>query len=100
MKSSCPKLIQVFLSQTQTPGPNIYEVTGDEYQDLSCTCPNFRSKGSCKHVRFVNARIKSNGGEYPLEISPDATTEDIENARKSSESFREFVIKFGKIEVY
>ena len=35
------KLIQVFLSQAQTSGPGIYEVSGDESGTLYCTCPGF-----------------------------------------------------------
>lgn len=94
------KLIQVFLSQAQTPGPGIFEVSGDENGNLFCTCPGFRGRGSCKHSRFVKARIDSNDGTYPLEISSRATEEDAEKARTSADNFRDFIIKFGRIEVY
>lgn len=95
-----PKLVQVFLSQSQVPGPNIFEVTSDENGDLACTCPGFAGRKTCKHVRFVSARIKTNGGTYPLEISDRATEEEAAAAKRSPEAFREFIIKFGKIEVY
>jgi len=94
------KLIQVFLSQTQTPGPGIYEVSGDETGTLYCTCPGFKGRSTCKHSRFVKSRIDSNNGTYPLEISSRATEEDAAKAKKSSKDFREFVIKYGRIEVY
>jgi len=95
------KLVQVFLSQTQSPGPGIYEVSVDDSNKLYCTCPGYRGRNTCKHIKFVGARIKANGGDnYPLEFSSRASKDDISNARSSKEAFREFVINFGKIEVF
>lgn len=51
-------------------------------------------------MRFVQTRITANKGTYPLEISPRATAEEAEKAKSSSEEFRKFVIKYGKIEVF
>jgi len=96
-----PRLVQVFLSQSQTPGPSIYEVSTDVTGDkLTCTCPGYKGRSTCKHVKFVQARIDSNNGNYPLEISNRATKDDAEKAKLSNEEFREFIIKFGKIEVF
>lgn len=95
------RLIQVFLSQGLTPGPSIFEVTSDlSNNELSCTCPGFRGRNTCKHVKFVQARIDSNNGSYPLEISSRATKEEAQAARESDESFREFILRYGKIEVF
>ena len=95
-----PKLIQVFLSPTATPGPAIYEVSSDLTGSLYCNCPGFKGRTTCKHTRFVSARVKSNNGTYPLEISSEATEEDTQKAKESSEEFRKFVIRFGKVEVF
>jgi hypothetical protein len=100
MKVSDARLVQVFLSQSQTPGPSIYEVSATEPGDLSCTCPGFRGRGSCKHVKFVQTRLDSNNGNYPLEISSRATKEDADRAKRSNKDFRDFIIRFGKIEVF
>jgi len=94
------RLVQVFLSQAHTPGPGIYEVTSDSYGRLFCTCPGFNGRNNCKHTKFVQARIEQNNGSYPLEISKRATQEDAIKAKFSDKDFREFVIKFGKIEVF
>jgi len=94
------RLIQVFLSQTKTPGPGIYEVSGDTQGNLACTCPGFKGRNTCKHSRFVKSRIESNNGSYPLEISSRATEEEASKAKKSEKDFREFIIKYGRIEVY
>lgn len=94
------KLLQVFLSQAKTPGPGIYEVSGDEDGNLFCTCPGFKGRNTCKHSRFVKSRIDSNNGTYPLEISNRATEEEAAKAKKSAKDFRAFIIKYGRIEVY
>lgn len=94
-----PRLIQVFLSQTNTPGPSIYEVSTDDVGNLFCTCPGFKGRKTCKHTKYVQAKIDNNGGTYPLEISNRATEEEAHKARRSTEAFRDFIIKYGKIEV-
>ena len=91
-----PKLVQVFLS----PGiPGVFEVSVDNSQNYKCTCPGFRGRGSCKHTKFVDARVQQNNGTYPLEISTKVTKEEAEKAQESNETFREFILRFGKIEV-
>jgi hypothetical protein len=92
--------MQVFLSPTKAPGPGIFEVSSNDAGNLSCNCKDYKARETCKHVRFVSAKMDSNKGVYPLEISSRATTEEAEEAKKSSEAFRQFVIKFGRIEVY
>jgi hypothetical protein len=93
------KLIQVFLTQGSVPGPSVYEVSQTNDNTLVCTCPGYRGRGSCKHVKFVRARIEENDGVYPLEITYKATLEDATKAKQSNKDFRDFVLKFGKIEV-
>lgn len=94
------RLVQLFLSQSQTPGPSIYEVTADGTGKLFCTCPGYKGRNTCKHVKFVSARMDQNNGNYPLEISSRATKEDADKAKMSDDDFRDFIIRFGKIEVY
>ena len=91
------KLVQIFLSQSSSLG--VYEVSITEDKVFICTCPGYVAKSSCKHVNFVKSRVKNNQGVYPLEISTRCTDEDAEKAMDSPESFREFILKFGKIEV-
>lgn len=94
------RLLQVFLSPTATPGPSIFEVSSTTDGTLSCTCSGYNGRTTCKHTRFVKARLDSNNGSYPLEISKSATEEDAEKAKESPEAFRNFVIRFAKIEVF
>ena len=94
------RLIQVFLSQAQTPGPGIYEVSSTDSGKFICTCPGYKGRSTCKHIKFVKSRLDDNDGTYPLEISVKASQEEAEKAQKSNEDFREFIIKYGKIEVF
>lgn len=91
------RVIQFFLSPTSTPA--IFEVSTDSSDNLFCNCPGYAGRHTCKHTVFVKARIDNNNGVYPMEISTKATKEDAEKAKKSNKDFREFVLKFGKIEV-
>jgi hypothetical protein len=93
------RLVQVFLPHQNVSGPGIYEVSVGDTDEFNCTCPGFSGRAKCKHVAFVKARIETNNGTYPLEISSRATTDDAAKAQKSSKDFREFIIKFGKVEV-
>jgi len=94
------RLLQIFLSPTASPGPCIFEVSTTKEGKLSCTCPGYKGRNSCKHTRFVKARIDANNGTYPLELLPDTPEVAQRYAKKSSRAFREFVIKYAKIEVF
>lgn len=91
------KLVQVFLGHSQL---GIFEVSVDKDQNYYCNCPGFKGRGTCKHTKFVDARIQQNNGTYPLEISTRVSKEEADKAAKSNKSFREFILKFGKIEVF
>ena len=95
------RLIQVFLSSKAGPsGPSIFEVSGDDSFNFVCTCPGYAVRKTCRHITFVKARLEANNGKYPLEIPPTVSQDDIKKAMSSSETFREFLLKHGKIEVY
>jgi uncharacterized Zn finger protein len=93
------KLVQVFLGSGRG-SLGVYEVNlRTKTKALSCTCPGFNSRNSCKHVTFVRARISSNDGTYPLELDGDVSDEQMHDAHESNETFREFVIKYGSVEI-
>lgn len=91
------KLVQIFLGHSAL---GVFEVSVDKEQNYYCNCPGFKGRGTCKHTKFVDVRIKQNNGTYPLEISTKVSKEEADKASKSNESFREFILKFGKIEVF
>lgn len=94
------RLLQVFLSPAETPNQGIFEVSNNTIGQLFCTCPGYSARKSCKHTRFVQSRLDANEGNYPFEISTRITDEEAIKANQSDEAFRDFIIKFGKIEVY
>jgi hypothetical protein len=44
--------------------------------------------------------MESNHGVYPLAISTKASAYDAELSKSSNKTMRDFIIKFGKIEVF
>jgi ABC-type uncharacterized transport system ATPase component len=94
------RLLQVFLSAKQSIHPAVFEVSVDLNENLFCTCPGGVSTGKCKHITFVQSKMIVNNGTYPLEINKKAKPEEADKARQSNSAFRNFIIKFGRIEVY
>lgn len=86
---------QLFLSQS---GVQEVQINLDS-QKLRCTCDGSNTRGVCKHTVFVAKRMELNGGIYPVEISKRAKIEDATTANLDPEAFREFLVKYGKIEV-
>lgn len=90
------RTVQQFISYQ---GTGIFEVEINlDSKDVRCNCPVYTKKGSCKHCMFVNSRIKDSG-HYSIMI-PDEVSEELAiEANESQQKFREFVVKYGKIEV-
>ena len=94
------KLIQMFLSNSKSSGPFISEVSLNlDTEKLMCNCPGFNGRSYCKHVQFVKARTDSYSKTYPMEISNEATEEELAAAESSPEAFRQMLLKYGKIEI-
>ena len=92
------KLVQIFLSESLNPG-GVYEVSYTTNKTFVCTCPGFEGRNKCKHVKYVDEKVRANNGTYPLEVSKKVTEEAADRASESPEAFRDFLIKYGKIEV-
>ncbi|CAB4152494.1 Zinc finger, SWIM-type [uncultured Caudovirales phage] len=89
------RTIQFFLSPR-----GVFEVQVNTHEEgIRCNCPGYETRKMCKHVRLVEARADENNGTYPLKVSSRATSKETEAATESSESFRNFVVKYGYIEV-
>lgn len=91
------RTVQLFIS-AQAAG--IFEVEVDtETRKIRCSCPKWKKSFNCKHVRFVHDRMEMNGGHYSVLI-PEEVPEDLAfEANDTAEKFREFVVKYAKIEV-
>lgn len=94
--SSPWRTIQQFISE-QAVG--IFEVeVNTETKETRCTCPIWKKKESCKHTQFVNFRIR-NTGHYSILVPNDVPEEMAFEANENPEKFRDFVVKYAKIEV-
>jgi hypothetical protein len=95
MKTENWRTVQLFLSSS-----GVFEVEVDtDTRSIRCNCPNFEKRRTCAHEKFVDDSAKKNDGIYPVKISPKATEEEIIDAEESSEAFRNFIVKHGKVEV-
>lgn len=95
MKTSW-RTVQLFIS-SQAAG--IFEVEVDTAtRKLRCSCPKWRKTFNCKHTRFVEDRMEING-HYSILIPEEVPEELALEANDSAEKFREFVVKYAKIEV-
>jgi hypothetical protein len=90
------RTIQFFIGEE-----GVSEVSADimHPKKIRCNCAKFNKSAKCKHVDFIKARMDSAGGMYVLRV-PDTVTEDEEEAAfKSTDNFRDFVIKYGTPEI-
>jgi hypothetical protein len=89
------RTVQFFLAET-----GVYEVSADKNNKFfKCTCTGYTARKKCKHIDFVKERTEDNLGVYPTEVSSKATKEEATEAALSNDTFREFLIKYGKVEV-
>lgn len=87
--------IQFFLSES-----GVYEVEADmDNEGLRCNCRAYALKNLCKHVRFVSNKTDANNGVYPVKVSSKITEQQALTAQRSAENFRDFLIKYGRVEV-
>lgn len=94
--SSSWRTVQQFISE-QAIG--VFDVdVNTETKETRCNCPVWTKKGSCKHTQFVNFRIKHTG-HYSILVPNEVPEEMAEEANEDPAKFREFVVKYAKIEV-
>jgi hypothetical protein len=89
------QVTQLFLSDS---GPHEVWINIDN-KKLRCNCEGFNARSLCKHTRYVSEKMKNNFGVYPVEISSKAPQEDAAIASLDPVMFRDFLLRYGKIEV-
>jgi len=91
------RVVQLFLS-AQAVG--VFEVEIDTFnKNLRCSCPVWGKRNDCKHSRFVADRLRKNNGHYTIVIPEEVDEAEAVEAHDDPAKFREFVIKYSKIEV-
>lgn len=88
------QITQLFISET-----GVHEVYVNlDSKKLKCNCDGFSSRSACKHTRFVSQRMKDNNGVYPVQVSNKASESESSLASLDPKMFRDFLLKYGKIE--
>ena len=91
------RTVQLFIS-AQAAG--VFEVEVDtDTQKVRCNCPVWRKSASCKHANFVNNRMRFNDGQYAIMIPNEIPEELAVEANDDPKKFRDFVVKYAKVEV-
>jgi non-canonical (house-cleaning) NTP pyrophosphatase len=76
------------------------EVASENKNKVRCTCQAFARIARCKHVNYVKHKMATNDGHYSIQIPVNVDeTIAVKEMNKGPEAFREFVIKYGKVEV-
>jgi hypothetical protein len=90
------RTVQLFLGDD---GVCEVEVDSENSTKVRCSCKAFSKSARCKHSKFVRAKLLDNDGHYAIQIPVDISDEEAFIAMSSNESFREFILKYGKVEV-
>lgn len=66
---------------------------------VKCSCDKFTKSAKCKHATFIKTRMESSGGNFVLRVPENVTEEEEDAALADTDSFRNFVIKYGTPEI-
>lgn len=91
------RTVQLFLSATAA---GVFEVEVDtDTKKTRCNCPVWKKSDSCKHTSFVKTRMLMNNGHYSITVPSEIPEEYAIEASENPQKFREFVVKYAKVEV-
>jgi hypothetical protein len=90
------RTVQLFLD---VDGVAEVEVDSKNPKLTRCTCPSHNSVRGCAHTKYVKKNMQENDGHYTVSIPVEVDDEDAIAATSSAEAFRNFIIKYGKVEV-
>ena len=95
------RMVQVFLSARQ---PAIYEVEIDMDKSkpdtaTRCSCPTYRRNNKCRHTEWIQQQMVTHDGKYPLRIHRSAGVDNMHHVMGSASAFRDFVVRYGRVEV-
>lgn len=90
------RTVQLFLEEN-----GVFEVQVDSINKMlvRCTCRGAKPQAKCAHAKFVRDNMLENDGHYSVHISAEIDEELALEAMDNAESFRDFIIKYGKVEV-
>ena len=91
------RTVQLFIS-SQAAG--VFEVEVDTgTKRVRCNCPVWKKTLKCKHVNFVNKKMELNNGHYSILVPSEVPEELASQANIDPKTFRDFVVRYAKVEV-
>jgi metal-sulfur cluster biosynthetic enzyme len=90
------RTVQLFLDDS---GVSEVEIDAEDSSTMKCSCKVFFKSSKCKHTKYVKSEIENNDGNYAIKVPVDIDDDEAWEAMSSSETFRKFIIKYGKVEV-
>lgn len=90
------RTVQLFLSED---GVHEVELDIQDNRRMRCSCSRFSKFNKCKHIKWIDNKIIEHGGHYNIQVPSQVDEMEAVFAFDSAESFREFVVKYAKIEV-
>ena len=90
------RTVQFFIGDE---GVSEVELDTDDSRIIRCSCKSFKASKKCKHANYVSSVVESSNGNYPVQVPEYVPDELAFEALEDAEEFRNFVIKYGKIEV-
>ena len=90
------RTVQMFLEEN---GVFEVELDSEDKKKIRCSCPAFRNSARCKHTKFVRKSMDANDGHYSVQIDVNVADEDAAEAMTSRKTFRDFILKYAKVEV-
>jgi hypothetical protein len=90
------RTVQLFLGED---GVCEVELDLSDNRNVRCSCARSSLFGKCKHIKFIENAIESSGGQYSIQVPNHVDELEAALAFDDAESFREFVVKYAKVEV-
>ena len=89
------RTVQIFISPT-----GVHEVQlRPDSDEPRCNCASYKIRASCKHTKFIQARMAENDGLYAILVPENGPEELAEAANADPIKFREFVLKYARVEI-
>ena len=92
------RTIQIFQDEYMS-GVHEVRLNSVNSKRMHCSCKSYESSSRCKHVRYIKDAMSKNDGHYAIQIPYLAAEDESVSAIKTSDDWRQFVVKYAKIVV-
>ena len=90
------RTLQLFLGDE---GISEVSVDATDIRKVKCNCRAFQRVARCKHASYVREKLDNNNGAYDFKVPDYLQDDEVELASQDVDRFRDFIIKYGKVEV-